>query len=111
MSRIIKLGVVLGLVAGLTLMPAATADTVRVKATRNDTWDPAYKHITRGDRIVWRNPTGNFHNIKAMSNNWNYRKNLPPGERRAKRFRNNGTYDYKCTIHPGMRGVIHVQGR
>lgn len=108
MSRIIKLGFVLALVAVFALLPAASADTFRVKATRNDTWNPDFKHITRGDRIVWKNPTGYFHNIKSTSNNWDYRKNLPPGETRAKRFRQRGTYEYKCTIHQGMNGVIHV---
>ncbi len=116
--RILRYLLVGAVVAGLVLAPAAIADTFRVKATRNDTWNPDFRHIQRRDRIVWKNPArfNTVHNIKAYSNNWNKFERLSPGERTRKRFRRRGTYKYRCTLHSdmdngqctGMCGIIHV---
>ncbi len=119
MLKGLKRSVLLVMVAGLVFAPSALGDTFRVKATANNKWSPDFKHITRGDRIVWRNPErhNTVHNVIATSDNWNKSETLSPGERTAKRFRKNGTYKYRCTIHSqgkrgakDMCGVIHVQG-
>ena len=120
MFRIIKRSVVAVMIAGVVLAPSALGDTFRVRATANDRWNPSFKHITRGDKIVWKNPAkhNTVHNVRAYSNNWNKSETLSPGERTGKRFKKNGTYKYRCTLHSnlnngdcnGMCGVIHVQG-
>jgi plastocyanin len=120
MVKQIKRAVVLIVVAGVMLAPSALGDTFRVRATANNRWNPDFKHITRGDRIAWKNPAkhNTVHNVKAYSNNWNKFETLSPGEVTRKRFRKNGTYKYRCTLHStmnngdcnGMCGVIHVQG-
>jgi plastocyanin len=108
------------LVAGLTFAPSALGDTFRVKATDNNRWNPDFRHITRGDRIKWVNPqgSGRTHNVRSYGSNWNKSETLSPGESTRKRFRNNGTYKYRCSLHStlingncnGMCGEIHVQG-
>ena len=120
MFRMVKWGLAVALVGGLTFAPAALGDTFRVKTTDNNRWNPDFRHITRGDRIVWKNPESRnrTHDVKAYGNNWNKYEVLSPGEATRKRFRRNGTYKYRCTIHSslnngdcnGMCGVIHVQG-
>lgn len=98
------------------LIGAAVADTFRVRATSENRWKPKHRYITKGDRIMWRNPTSRSHNIRAYGGNWSYSRSLPPGERRAKRFRKRGTFRYRCTLHStlssgrcdGMCGVVHV---
>ena len=110
MIRIAKVAVASALAGGLLFMPAAVADTFRVRATSGNEWRPDFRHITRGDRIVWKNPTNRTHTVVATSDNWNKSTTLNPGEKTGKRFRRNGTYRYRCTLHSGMRGEIHVQG-
>src|SRR5918998_749256 len=102
MFRIVKLAVSVALAGSLVFAPTATADTFRVRATSNNNWRPDFKHIARGDRIVWKNPTGRTHNVTATSDNWNKSTTLNPGEKTGKRFRRNGTYRYRCTLHSGM---------
>lgn len=96
-------------------------DTFRIKATGEPgtfRWMPNDRHASRGDRIVWRNPTGNAHTVTAYSNNWDKNVTIAPGERTSKRFRRRGEYLYRCT-RPGhstlsggecngMCGRIHV---
>jgi plastocyanin len=118
LNRFLRAVLVGGLSLGLLLVPAASADTFRVKTTDNNRWNPDFKHIHKRDRIVWKNPArhNKVHNIKATSNNWNKFETLSPGEATRKRFRNTGTYKYRCTLHSnvnngqcnGMCGIIHV---
>lgn len=119
MLKTLKRGVMVATIAGLVFAPSALGDTFRVRATANNKWNPDFKHITRGDRIVWKNPArhNRVHNVVATSDNWNKSETLSPGESTRKRFRKNGTYKYRCTIHSqgkcgsnDMCGVIHVQG-
>jgi plastocyanin len=105
--------------------PAYTA-TGRVRAvgsspTGSDPfrWRPSSKHIPPGDKIVWKNTTNSTHHVSAYGGNWSFQKTVPAGERVGKRFRNEGTYKYRCdipghsTLSPsgtcnGMCGEIHV---
>ena len=121
MLRIVKWSAALVMVCGLVFAPSALGDTFRVKATLGNDWTPDFRHITRGDRIVWKNPARHdrAHDVKAYGGNWRKYEFLSPGERTSKRFRRNGTYRYRCTLHStvnngncnGMCGVIHVEGR
>ena len=80
----------------------------RVRATEEDTWSPTVREIVKGDRIVWRNPTDDFHNVKSQGSNWSYFENLPEGETAAKRFRRTGTFKYRCSLHSSIEnGVCH----
>ncbi|MDQ3941306.1 MAG: plastocyanin/azurin family copper-binding protein [Actinomycetota bacterium] len=107
----------------LMVFPAPSlGDTFRVRATGSAPgeyrWDPDFRHITKGDRVVWRNPTDTSHTITAYSNNWSKNTTIAAGERTAKRFRRRGSYLYRCTRPghstlagdncSGMCGEIHV---
>jgi plastocyanin len=106
------------LVVGLLLVPS-TALTAgkRVKATGNDTWNPVTKTISKGQRVVWKNPTNDLHTVTSYGNNWNKDANLAPEGSTSKRFGQKGTYKYVCTEHGhvanngachGMCGKIKV---
>ncbi len=117
--KIFRVGVV-GVGAVLLLAAPATsfANHVVVKATARDTWNESYNHVVPGSRVVWKNPVrlNANHDVTAYGRNWDKRVILSPGESTAKRFRNTGTYKYRCRIHSqlndgqcdGMCGVIHV---
>jgi plastocyanin len=118
MKRALRGLIVISAAGALMLGPVAQADSFRVKTTNNRRWNPDFRHINPGDRIVWKNPARHdkVHNIKAYGNNWNKFETLSPGEATRKRFHNTGTYKYRCTLHSnrndgncnGMCGIIHV---
>ena len=106
-------------VAGALLLPTpVSAARYRVRATENDTWNPSFRHIEPGGRIVivWKNPTNDLHDVTSYGRNWDYQRQLPAGESVSKRFRRRGSYKYRCRIHStlqdgqcdGMCGVIHI---
>jgi len=108
----------LALVAFVALAGPSPADTFRVRATSERTWKPGFKHISKGDRIVWKNPTSGRHTVTAYSGQWSKDTTLSPGEKTSFRFRTNGSYKYRCTRRghsslvngecSGMCGEIHV---
>lgn len=93
-----------------------SAATDRVRATERDRWRPVHTYIGVGDRVLWRNPTDDRHDLTAYGRGWEFRRVLDPGERAARRFRDAGTFRYRCRIHSsivdgrceGMCGLIHV---
>ena len=106
-------------VVGAMLAPSSvSAARYRVKATENDEWNPSFRHIEPGGRIVviWKNPTNDLHDVKSYGRNWDYYRRLPAGETRKKRFRRKGSFKFRCRIHStlrngqceGMCGVIHI---
>jgi len=105
MSRRIVVMVV-ALVALVVLAGPSPADTFRVKATSERTWNPAFRHISKGDRIVWKNPTSGTHTVTAYSGRWSKNTTLPAGERTSFRFRRTGSYKYRCT-RPGHSAVVN----
>lgn len=110
-------------IAALLAFPGTSSgDTFRVKAAGDSPttfkWMPDFRHITKGNRVRWTNPTGATHRVVAYSNNWSKNSAIAPGERTAKVFRKTGQYLYRCT-RPGhstvtngdcngMCGEIHV---
>ena len=120
MRRVIVMAV--ALVALVALAGPSPADTFRVRASGTPgafKWDPSFKHIHKGDRIVWKNPTSYTHTVKAYKGPWRKSTTIRPGEKTSKKFRKRGTYKYRCTQPQhssitngecnGMCGEIHVQ--
>jgi plastocyanin len=111
--------------AGSILVPATSlADTKRFRAAGapgSFRWEPSVRRIFRGDRIVWRNPTGVQHTVTAYRGRWSKNTLIGPGERTAKRFRRAGRYKFRCTIAghsslqdgrcSGMCGTVRVRRR
>ncbi|MDQ3985538.1 MAG: hypothetical protein M3280_03465 [Actinomycetota bacterium] len=118
MRRAMKLIIGLVVAGSLVFGGPVAADTFRVKTTDNNRWNPDFRHITRGDRIKWINPArfDTVHNVKSYRRNWDFFETLSPGERTSKRFRREGEFRYRCTLHSelndgvctGMCGMIHV---
>jgi plastocyanin len=101
------------LVAGLLLATAGTALAVIkvVKAADGNNFKPQHQYLFKGDKVRWKNVDNVSHTVKAtdQKTNWNYFRNLSPGETATRQFNNVGNYRYKCTLHPGMTGTIHVR--
>ena len=97
-------------------------DSFRVRAVGTSPttyrWDPSFRHITKGDRIVWKNTTTVTHRVVAYKGPWSKETDVPAGETTRKRFRRTGAFFYRCTVPghstltngdcEGMCGEIHV---
>lgn len=107
----------------LALLPASSPGaTFRVRASGSPgtfAWDPDFRHITKGNRIKWTNPTDYSHRVVAYKGAWSKETTIAPGESTTKRFRRAGSYKYRCTFPghstlsadgtcSGMCGTIHV---
>lgn len=86
----------------------AQGGRVRIKATSSKTWNPDFKAVAKGTKVIWKNPTGRKHSVTATSGAWSKDVVIKPGTRTTKIFRKAGAYDYKCRFHAGMTGHIHV---
>lgn len=112
---------VLAIVALMAVATPTPAETSRVKASGSPgsyRWQPDFRHITKGDKIVWKNPTGATHTVTAYSGQWNKDSTVASGNRTTFKFTNKGTFLFRCT-QPGhssvsggecngMCGEIHV---
>ena len=121
-KRIPRMVVILMTLSLAGLPGAAPAATFAVKATgdapTNFRWDPDFRHITKGNRVRWKNPTGATHRVVSYSGPWDKNSTIAPGETTSKRFRRTGKYLYRCTVtgHStlsngecrGMCGEVHV---
>ncbi len=108
--------------AGLALLPGSSPGaTFRVRASGSPgsfAWDPDFRHITKGNRIKWTNPTDYSHRVVAYKGRWSKETTIAPGASTTKRFRRAGAYYYRCTRRghstlsdgdcSGMCGTIHV---
>jgi plastocyanin len=68
---------------------------------------PARITIERRDRVRWDNVGSLTHTTTSNDGDWNGR--VAPGDSFTRRFRQAGTFTYRCTIHPEMTGTIVVQ--
>ncbi len=111
-ARVVRSLVALGMAVGIVFSTGgvAAADVKVVKAADGNDFKPVHKYITKGDKIKWSNVDNIAHTVKATDKkkNWNYFRHLSPGETAIRQFNNTGNYHYKCTLHPGMDGYIHV---
>lgn len=92
------------------------AKSYTVKARANDTWRKVHTYIGKGDRVVWKNPDSEDHDVTAYGGGWTLSETLSPGESVKKRFKKKGTFRYRCQLHSalvggkceGMCGFVHV---
>lgn len=81
------------------LAPTSLGDTRRFRAkgcAEDPRWEPTRRIISKGDRIVWKNPTSCNHTVTAYSGRWSKNTGLAPGESTRKRFRRAGLYKFRC---------------
>lgn len=98
---------------------AALSATKTVTARSTNTWGPARVEIRRGDTVRWTNPSSpiRIHTVLAYGGNWTKNVRLNPGDSTTHRFREAGTYKFRCQEHStkltgepctGMCGVVKV---
>lgn len=99
------LGLLGGVAAGY-LAPFAWAAEIRV-AQKNRVFAVSQIEIARGDTIQFTNDDKFLHHIYVKSSDLNFDSSeQAPGQIVEVRFRNAGTYDVRCRIHPKMLLVV-----
>ncbi len=104
----------LPLAIGLSLLfaaPAGAADS-SVEVTPDFSFTPDSLHIDIGDTVTW-NFTGAGHtstSLRGQPDSWNSAQDgtNPVGDAYPHQFNTAGRYQYICTTHPFMKGVIEV---
>ncbi|HVM10539.1 MAG TPA: plastocyanin/azurin family copper-binding protein [Acidimicrobiales bacterium] len=82
-------------------MGASGSATVAVKPA---TFEPSTISVKVGDTVTWRFGGGLNHNVVADD----FKSAIKRSGTFSHRFEEAGTFAYRCTLHPGMKGVVKV---
>ncbi len=94
----------LGLAAALVAMgpaPAVTTQENPVVQISGKTFHPSTLVIKVGERVTWKNRDTMGHTVTDIGR-------LKPGQTWSYTFTKEGHFQYHCTIHPKMIGVVVV---
>lgn len=98
------------LALALATAPAAAGGPAPLgpaSAIHDRIYAPAAITVAAGQTITWRNETLGPHTVTSTSELFNSGR-IEGGTSYALRFSNAGTFDYYCTVHPTMKGVVTV---
>ena len=82
------------------------AGSKSVKATTAARGIPSKVAVTRGARVMWKNPTSVAHDVVAYGGNWSFSQTLSSGQSTSYVFSNAGTYLFRCTLHSYVSGGV-----
>src|SRR5690606_22074654 len=92
--------------------PAPTSLAVTTPTTPPPVFIPATGRVAVGGTVTWTNGSlpslPAAHDIISDNNRWEPRT-LLPGESFSVTFDEAGAFSYRCSIHPGMTGLIRVE--
>lgn len=81
--------------------PATNSVTIR-----NFSFDPNVLTVKAGTTVTWQNRDSAVHIIKSDSFQ---SQELNQGDKFEFTFKQQGTFDYICSVHPSMKGKIIVE--
>lgn len=88
---------------------AATAPAPTVEITRF-AFAPKEITVAPGTKIVWTNSDEVPHTVTARDKSVDS-KALDTGDKFEHTFTEEGDFQYFCTVHPFMTGVVHIRKR
>jgi plastocyanin len=77
-------------------------------SVQDNLFSPADVTIQVNTTVRWRNAGYVEHNSTGANGAW-ASANMAPGASFDRTFDATGTFNYSCTLHPGMNGIIRVQ--
>lgn len=106
----LMLGLLVVMLIFLTTMPASAGspDTHAKVRIADFAFRPRSVTVHIGDTVRWRNQGAETHTASSTTGEWDS-GNLDPGESFDFDFKVPGTFVYRCTIHPFMRGRVIVE--
>jgi plastocyanin len=72
-------------------------------------FNPAEVTVGVGDTVTWTNNDSVDHDVTADSFSSGDPGGMAPGDTFEHTFEEAGTFDYVCTVHPGMEGSVVVE--
>jgi plastocyanin len=120
MRNITRIGVTATVAATLTLLLIVGGRQGRGEAIAPDSkgpksiaidgtrFQPATLVVSVNDAVEWVNHDPFPHNVTSAAGNFRS-GNLTPNDRFRFRPAKRGTFEYVCTLHPGMKAVLRVQ--
>jgi plastocyanin len=72
-------------------------------------FQPAEVTVGVGDTVTWTNNDSVDHDVTADNFSSGEPGGMAPGENFEQTFDEAGTFDYVCTVHPGMEGTVVVE--
>lgn len=89
------------------LLSAAPGNTVQVNIAKF-AYGPKDVTVTPGTTVVWTNQDETPHTVTSNDKSF-ASKGLDTGDRFEHTFATEGDFNYICTVHPFMTGVVHVR--
>ena len=87
-----------------------TADAAGTVLIDGTSFQPPELTVHVGTVVTWRNQDPFPHNVTSSAGGW-HSPDLDPQQSFEWKATTPGTFRYVCTLHPGMKGVVHVQRR
>ena len=72
-------------------------------------FDPATITVSKGDTVTWTNNDTVAHDVTGDDFKSGDPGGMQNGDTFEHTFTKTGTFDYVCTVHPGMKGSVKVQ--
>jgi plastocyanin len=72
-------------------------------------FNPAEVTVSVGDTVTWTNNDTVEHDVTADGFSSGEPGGMAPGDTFDHTFQEAGTFDYVCTVHPGMEGTVTVE--
>jgi plastocyanin len=72
-------------------------------------FNPAEVRVGVGDTVTWTNNDSVAHDVTADSFSSGEPGGMSAGDTFEHTFEEAGTFDYVCTVHPGMEGTVTVE--
>jgi plastocyanin len=73
------------------------------------TFQPGEVTVGVGDTVTWTNNDSVDHDVTADDFSSGEPGGMAPGDTFEQTFEEAGTFDYVCTVHPGMEGTVVVE--
>lgn len=70
-------------------------------------FDPPEVSVTAGHAVSWKNAGQQAHTVTAEDGSFDSGA-MDPGKEWSHLFQNAGTFAYKCTRNPAMKGIVKV---
>lgn len=89
--------------------PAPSGDAVRAETVEIDdfAYEPDPVTIEEGGKVTWKNEDPVAHTATAEDGSFDT-GTIDEGKLESETFKQPGTYEYVCSIHPDMHGTIEV---
>jgi len=89
---------------GPDFTPGPTAEVI----IDNLTFSPETLTVTPGTTVTWLNQESVTHTVSSLSGAFES-GSMSPGDSFSFTFNDKGIFEYRCSLHPTMRGTVTVE--